>query len=305
MARIVREDSTPRAVLNKAAWRAVTIAALVIALSLLATLVAQNGLFTGDPGLPEHPDALTTLALVLAILAFLIQIFVFIFQTQASAASERRSERLNARTFELLGKIEANSSATEKVLFANFQQLLDYLVGTGDGVQDSELVEEAHLDDGGEEGDDAPVTASDVLRMFNELNRTRERPRFEPQPVGGPSKEDERIIEFLRTWPDREPAEAVVAELAKLPPLALAALVRLGHRELTQRRQGQPVGMRKASKIVDPLIAAGWVKNDGGLISLTEGGRDVVRILPIGKPLKDARPDWYEEVLAPLMRSEA
>ena len=281
------------------------IAMLVVALALLATLAAQGGLFSADPGLPEHPDALTTLALVLAILAFLIQIFVFVFQTQASAASERRSEKLNSRTYELLGRIEAKSSATEKVLFSNFQQLLDYLVGTGSGTQVSVDIDgEAKLSDDEveEESDDEPVTASDVLRMFSEFNRTRERPRFEPQPVGGPSEEDQRILGFLHEWPDRKSAEAAVAELVKLPPLALAAISRLGGWEITQRQQGKPVGMRKRkSKVGDPLIAAGLVKDDDGSVSLTERGREMVRILPIGKATKRPRPDWYDEVIAPLM----
>jgi hypothetical protein len=53
----------------------------------------------------------------LAILAFFIQIFVFVFQTHASDSAVRRSEQLNSQTHAVLGKIEADSSATKRSLF--------------------------------------------------------------------------------------------------------------------------------------------------------------------------------------------
>jgi uncharacterized membrane protein len=299
------DDHGPRVVVNKGGWKVATVASTVVALSLLAALLAQGGLF--DASNEGHPDGLTTLALVLAVLAFLIQIFVFIFQTESSNASLRRSEHLNAETREVLSKIETDSAATQKVLFSQFDRLLDYIVG-GSEIAEVPAGEEEEADDldAVESSQDEPLTAAQVTRMINEAARLRDRPQFELQGTGSPSEEDRRMIAYMSRWPSREEAERAVAEVAKLSPLAIAILTRMGMYELKQRRAGGPVSLKtsKGRPGQAELLEAGLTRVDGKRIYLSDLGRDFVRVLPIGKS-PASRPDWADEVLAPLYAKRA
>lgn len=303
------DDAVPRGTLNKAGWRAVTVGALVVALSLAAALLAQGGLFSDDPGLPEHPDGLTTLALVLAILAFLVQLFIYVFQTNATRASVQRSEELNAETRLALSKIEADSAATQKVLFSQFDRLLDYLVGApreqADETESAELEQalDGEVDDGAG-GDHEPVTAAEVQRIVGDALRSRDRPSFGVGAVkSGPSDEDMRIIEYLQAWPSREEVDTAVAKLQSLPPLALAVLTRFATTEVRQRLEGKRTGLVRGKaepEATQRLIDEGLVRVDGNRVTLTDKGRGLARALPIGKG-HDDRPGWYDEAVAPLL----
>jgi uncharacterized membrane protein len=303
-----KEDQVPRAQVNKAGWRAVSVASVVMALSLVGALLAQDGLFSSDPGLPGHPDGLTTLALVLAILAFLVQIFVFVLQTNASGRSIQRSEELNTATLAVLSKIEANSDATQKVLFAQFDRLLDYVVEPqsepprkGDSADIDEIVSA----ESESEMNEQPATVADVQHIVSELVRQRDRPTFAASlPKAGPSKEDSRMIQHMVGWPSREEAEALVLELAKLSPLALATLTRFGNWEVLQRQRGERVGLvnvKGEPRVIPGLIESGLVKEAEGRVVLTDYGRELARMLPIGK-LYAKKPDWYDEVQGPLLK---
>jgi hypothetical protein len=308
------QEQRPSASINKAGLRALFTGGLVISLSLLVALLAQDGLFTSDPGLPTHPDGLTTLALVLAILAFLVQIFVFVFQANGARASERRSEDLNARTHAALSKIEADSSVTQAVLISQFERLLDYVVDGPDAravkTESQDLEEPVGIAKGGathsSQDTNAPVTAAELQRVLSDTLRQRERPTFDISAKRQqPSGEDRRTVDYLRAWPLREEAEATVSELAKLPPLALALLTRYGTAEIRQRLDGRPVGLVVGASrpaVTQRLIDAGLLRDAGDTTVLTDRGRDLVRIMPIGK-ITNQRPDWYDEVLAPLLQA--
>jgi len=255
--------------------------------------------------LPSHPDGLTTLALVLAILAFLVQIFVFLFQTNAAAASMQRSEQLNAETHGALNTIEANSAATQKVLFAQFDRLLDYVVGpTTESSNSAESPGDELIDtEDGSDDEEKPATVADVQRIVAELGRQRERPIFTEQPaLGTESDENLRVARYLQSWPTREEAEVAVAELKKLPPLALASLTRYGTIEIRQRLANQRIGLTAKAKpeLAKIMLAHGLIRREGDRNVLSDHGRALARALPIGK-VRGERPDWYDEVLAPLL----
>lgn len=276
-------------------------------MALAGVLLAQDGLFGGDPGLPDHPDGLTTLALVLAILAFLVQIFVFVFQTNASAASLQRSEELNTDTQALLSRIQANSNATQRVLFSQFDRLLDYVVdprskgsdrNPGPPIGEVLAGERAEPDD----LDQGPATVADVQRIVSEFQRPADRPSFAVPADGGASDEDLRIVDYLQSWPSESQAEAAVTELASLSPFSLAVLTRMGMTEIVQRLEGERVGLWKgknAPEAVREMTMMGLLREDDGWMTLTDHGRELLRVLPIGKP-GDDRPSWYDEVLGPL-----
>jgi uncharacterized membrane protein len=319
------QSKKPKAAINKAAWRGITVAAVIGSIALAGALVASTTLDSGsDQG---KADPLTTLALVLAILAFVVQIFVYVFQTNASNAALQRSEEVNSNTQQLLTEITSTSRATQRVLFTQFDRLLDFVVGkkpagppedhdAGGVVEEEEegLVEETDEDiavdpasrdiRGGTPrfGDDA---AREFLDAITRAAQQEARPTFGTAPPRSASGEDRRIRSYLRAWPDRDEAEQAVRELLQLSPLGVAQLKRFADREYVQRLEGRPVGLVTTRATSSPLTAQlrerGLVTAaDGQRVLLTDAGRRVARVL--SAPKADARPDWYDEVLAPLLR---
>jgi hypothetical protein len=307
-----QEDSTPRLIINKAGLRVLAIFAAAVAVAAIAALVAEVGLFTSNTGAPDHPDPLTTLALVLAVLAFIVQILVFLFQTSAAAALERRSERLDAQTHRALGEIKTESAATQRALTSQFQRLLDYVVGgsptasaSSEEARDAEEAQDANPGEaGGEvEGAEVNLNVAEIERIA--IEAARPRPSFVVEPNRA-SEEDLEISRYLREWPGREEAETAVAQLAELPPMALASLSRYATLEQRQRRSGAKVGLirrKQQTQLTKYLIDAGLLRLYADRTALTDEGRKVVRVLPIGQ--KGGRPSWYEEVTAPLWKPKS
>jgi hypothetical protein len=296
-------DRIPRLTVNKSAWRIGTIALTVVIMGLVAVLLAQAGLWDADSS-SDHPDPLTTLALLLAILAFLVQIFVFVFQTRASNQDVVRSEELNASTKVALEKIEANSAATQKVLFSQFERLLDYVVGQTQvspaaslsSDLDREEDEASDRDDGGE-----AVSVGEVQQLVEEaVARAGQRPSFLSD-AGSPSNEDKAIRRYLLSYPSRDEAEKAISVLRKLSPIAIAALTRYAMIEIQQRNRGGDVGLVRASErppSTAELVEHGLVKEVGDRMVLTEKGRSIARLVSVKQ---GSRPDWAEKVMQPLL----
>ncbi len=302
------EDRPPQVRMNKAAWRTATIACVVITLGLAAALLAQAGLWSS--GSHSRPEPLTTLALVLAILAFLIQIFVFVFQSHANNQTVRRSDELNAKTQEALSKIEANSAATQRVLFAQFDRLLDYVVAPRPKVsasQEDVPTTDDDIEDGvSGNGEEEPLTLADIKQAFSDAIAPSTRPVFSVPERREPSPNDRAVVQFLRDWPSHAEAEAIVEELSKLSPLAIAWLTKAATHEKIMRREGRPFalnGRGAPSPHVSSLIDAGLITLDNKQYTLTDKGRNLARMLPIGK--SPMRPSWLDEVQAPLQTGGA
>jgi hypothetical protein len=302
--------------INRGGWRTIAFAAAVFAAAAIAALLAQDGLF--DSKSHARPDGLTTLALVLAILAFIVQIIVFALQTATGARAVQRSEQLSHEAQKTLGKIETTSDATQKTLVAQFNRLLDYVVGpqasgspgSESGTPEADGEDESGAASGGEgdsdEGDPSrKATVADVRQIVSDAIVARPtRPVFEQASLQTGKVKDDAVLSELRSWPDRPEAEQSVAVLRGLSPLALLQVRRLREEEVRQRRSGLPPGLRPPAKPlsdVQEMLDAGLIEREGDRLRLTERGRRVARTLPGNKPAR-ARPDWWEEVVAPLLR---
>lgn len=296
--------SRPHVTLDKAAWRAAAVAAVVISVGLAGALVAQTSLAEGADS--TQADGLTTLALVLAVLAFLVQIFVYVFQTNASNAAVQRSDALTRRTQALLDEIRATSRSTERVLAAQFDRLLDYVVADRrPGVR--EATDQAADDSSSDEPQEPPATSDPQSQAMSEWLYAAPRPRFfgDPPPGRSASQEDQRVAAYLRAWPDRDEAAELIPRLRSLSPLALTKLKRYVDTEIRQRREGRPVGLTKAddgsiSASSAQLIDAGLVRDAGDRFTLTDQGRQVARL--IATPKGGPTPDWFDEVAASLLQ---
>lgn len=146
---------------------------------------------------------------------------------------------------------------------------------------------------------DSPVTASQLQRILLENLRPRERPTLEAAPRTSPGPEDRMIIDYLQDWPTKEEAEAAIGELKQLPPFCLALLTRYGITEVEQRMQGESVGLLTREPklgITERLLEEGLLKPHGDRLALTERGRELARVLPVGKKTAEP-PSWFDETL--------
>src|SRR4051794_31499206 len=118
-------DRTPAFTIDRRGWHWITGASVVITLGLLIALLSQTALWNQSDHGGAKPDGLTTLALVLAIISFFIQIAFFVIQTRSASQDLARNHQLASETSAVLTKIEAESVATQEVLFSQFNRLLD------------------------------------------------------------------------------------------------------------------------------------------------------------------------------------
>ncbi|MEV6901577.1 hypothetical protein [Amycolatopsis sp. NPDC051372] len=73
-------------------------------------------------------DTLSTVALVLAILAFAIQIMIFVAQTAAATEQSKSTLEINSETKSILSELRARTQATNETLNGQFNKLLDKML---------------------------------------------------------------------------------------------------------------------------------------------------------------------------------
>jgi hypothetical protein len=97
--------------------RWVAIAGVSSALACLGALVVVASV--------KDVDTLSTVALALAILAFVIQILIYIAQAWASNEQVRDSQRINAETRGLLAELSTHARDTNEVLRDHYTKIID------------------------------------------------------------------------------------------------------------------------------------------------------------------------------------
>ena len=99
------------------------------------------------------------------------------------------------------------------------------------------------------------------------------------------SVEDQDVVGYLQSWPDRREAERWVPELAKLSPAARDKLKRFLEQEIDRRRNGRRVGFAvnadtgRPTRSSQRLIDAGFVELEDGRLELTDQGRAAGRLV--------------------------
>jgi hypothetical protein len=276
----------------------VTVASLT-SLSIVATI--------------KDVDALSTVALALAVLAFGAQLVGSIVQGQTSTQQMLQSERLNAETRSLLSEVRV----TSQEIRATQSGLVDRLMGH---VLQAipEAVEEVAATQA--EGDPGALGEALVQDLSQRLQEEVGRAFTAPLPHGltsGVTSDDQRAIELLTSFPDEADGQRGLAVLAELSPAAKAALRDWGRFELSRRRAGLAFG-RRVDLEEDPslgeLLQHGLLERVDGAVALegdeqhlvlSELGRGIARLLLARgeRPgwLRDAGPPWA----APLAPSAA
>jgi DNA uptake protein ComE-like DNA-binding protein len=100
----------------KIPWRTVAIGSLLINLGTVGTVAAVATI--------NGSDALATVALALAIIAFICQLIIFSVQTWQSGEQLRQAQELNSATGSLLGEVRARIEGTHQMVSTQYQELL-------------------------------------------------------------------------------------------------------------------------------------------------------------------------------------
>lgn len=100
-------------------WRTIALGSCLVAVALLASAIVL---------INTSGDALASVALVLAILAFVIQIVTFIADSFGNAQRDREAQRIYAKTRALLARIDEKTRQTNDTVREQYDKLLDRLL---------------------------------------------------------------------------------------------------------------------------------------------------------------------------------
>jgi hypothetical protein len=231
-------------------------------------------------------DTLSTIALALAIVAFGVQILVFLAQTWIANQQTAQTQALNASTAALLTKVEVSVEGTRQVLTSQFDRVLRHALRGG---------VPAKGENG--EGDTEAALHRDHLAALRSLSPDYEEP--------SPSPEDTRIIELLRSYPSEDEGKNLVSVVNSLPALVASQLQRYGEAEVDSRRVGSPPGLwlrPSGAPLSDALVERGFLEivdqpDPSGrgrrFARLTDDGRQAARLFTAAGPV----PDYFAEAV--------
>ena len=214
-------------------------------------------------------QALATVALALAVIAFVAQLIVFVVQAGASNQQMLQSRELHSELLRLLGEMGERTKGTQQAVSSINERLLEAALGKALGT-------------GGGPGSEARNLATEVASLFE----AESNPESETEGPVDPSEvidEDARrqAHEMLLTFSDAD-AEAAVGVLEQLSPDAREALRDFGADEV--RYAGTRIGVGRSGdrKGGPELYRAGLIGRVGAgksLYRLTDPGRQVARLL--------------------------
>jgi len=100
-------------------WKYVAVGASLISIAALTTVVILTA--------TTEADTLSSVALILAVLAFVIQIIVFIADFALNSRRDKEASGINASTQALLAAIEVKANSTNEVVKGQMAKMIDHL----------------------------------------------------------------------------------------------------------------------------------------------------------------------------------
>jgi hypothetical protein len=273
--------------------RLVAIAAVIFGMACLTSLavVAAVG---DDP-------ALATIALALAVLAFGVQLLVYVAEAQSTTQQMLRSEQLNTQTSSLLTEMQTSARSTEAMVRDQFSQLLRAFL---DAAQNA---------GGGGKDFDPDAFERRLMANIRQEAALRGEPR-PSQPAGGPSRPTRsrsRLADISRVYdagpfPDEAEARPVLNDLLALSGPARERLRLFGRDKQNIQAGSQAYEGYAPNPADDQLKERGLVKlvrlapeeyagsptapQNGIVHQLTEKGERAARVLGSSGPV----PPWAE-----------
>lgn len=252
------------------AWKHVALGATLTAVSSLAALAVSVSI--------TDADTLSTVALALAILAFVIQIMMFIAQSWVSDQQASQTHAINAETMSALAELRTRAAGTQDILAKQADTAMRYAF-------ERQVVESRKL-------------GLSTEKMAQSIDLGDEGITSEGyEEATEPSEEDVEIMSRLWEYPDEQSGVPMLPLFVDLSPIAGSTLKFLGEDELDSRRIGVRPGVRvkaEDSPGVVELMDRGlieWVsgdevrhkmarpREDDRFIRLTPTGREVARFL--------------------------
>lgn len=265
----------------KVRWTHIALGASLVAISALIALAVVGAI--------RNVESLAAIALALAVLAFVIQIVVFIVQTWTTS-------RINAETQAFLSELRTSTRGTEKHLVSQVDKLTDHIMGR-----------QRQLAKSGFGNLDRDSVREEVASFFQQAGPSSPEPSAEQVPVAGKPVETQSREEFL-TYPPEDRGLAAAQLLRNLSPLAMSKLKRFAddHRDNLEQpfgpglpenhtHSGAPFNELKAAGLIEPIPWPGAGKNDSQWYGLTSRGCDAARLLVALGP----EPDWLLEAAGP------
>lgn len=246
-------------------------------------------------------DTLSTIALALAILAFVIQIIIFVVQSWTSGQQMLQSEAINSDTRSLLTELRESAKSTNQLLANQYDKILERLLLT------TERAVNETATTGGVNLDELRSRLERDLRQA--LNEEMHSPPSASR-IDRLSSEQRNRLNYLETYPRPNELDQTLHVLQNLSPRALAALLKFGRDAMSSIINGRYEGFhrRDIGPAVDELErlnliaaakdAAGSRGQAEQLLVLTPAGRRAVRPLTaIGRP-----PRQFEDELLDLRK---
>jgi hypothetical protein len=249
----------------------------------------------------EDKSALETVAIALAILAFVVQIIVYIAQAEAAAAALRRSQDIYAETLRVLTEIRERSEGTQAAVTQQFDKVLEHALAAklpGAATQ-KELA--------------SPELAREVAASVSAaINAPRPPPpgstRTKEYPEPRSSDENAEVLAYMAEWPSKEDFEELWPVAEDMSVSARSMLAVLAQDEIAQRRPDARLGpglyvgssADRASLEQAGLAESlpGHVDEDGKhLVVLTPRGRRLARAFTARGAPPDYVPDGVKQLI--------
>lgn len=110
----IQEDKSPGMLhIN---WKTIALGSLLVNLAAIAGISAVS--------IVKDADVLSTVALLLAIIAFICQLIVYAIQTSQSSGQLRQAKDLNASTETLLAEVRTRIEGTQQMMTSQHQELV-------------------------------------------------------------------------------------------------------------------------------------------------------------------------------------
>lgn len=213
------------------AWPALSTALIGLTVSSLATLIIIIGI--------KNVDVLSAVALALAILSFIAQLVVLLFQTQQSNKQSIDSTRVTSRAEKVLNEISTKATS----LLSNQKDVVDRLldalgVDTANEVVDAVKANQEDesvtgKDSGAVDSEDLAIALRTILQKTFEERNSFPAPRY----VNKSNRYSDYLAE-MDSYPTRAESKKGLDLIKKLSPLQISLIVRIASLDIRKARNG-------------------------------------------------------------------
>ncbi|MFE7423785.1 hypothetical protein [Rhodococcus sp. NPDC057529] len=265
--------------------KAVAGASTLASIGLLATLAVVVSV--------QNIDVLSTVALALAIMAFVVQLIVYIIQSISAAQQLQNAQKLHGDMMEVLRGIQEKSTALERTVQLLHDQVIEEFRGKARSERQlgrSSSTELAAIEDS-LAALEAPVSLqADRSMTIDPLSVDRQSDQYPP---ALPVPEAEKMRAELLSWPGPDDYDEVREAWNELPPTMRQSFF-VDLRDLLSATNNKHFGPGLSlDPETSPIRKAGLVDKVKGwrLQTPSEKGRRIGRLLTAEGPAPDGFPE--------------